>query len=92
MENLILNYRGLVHNEILEYEGIPFRCHRCHQVGNVYKYFLILVKENQGITNDRNGNILVEGSVSTEEHPLRNLAQAHLVPQASDNTVKGMIS
>lgn len=26
VENLILNYRGNIRNQILEYEGVPFRC------------------------------------------------------------------
>jgi len=30
VENWILHYIGLVHNQILDYEDIPFKCHGGH--------------------------------------------------------------
>ena len=42
VENLILHYMGFVRNQIMDYEGVPFQCHWCHQVGHVYKYCSLL--------------------------------------------------
>jgi len=45
LENLILHYRGLVQNQILDYEGIPCHFHECHRVGHVYKEFPLILKQ-----------------------------------------------
>ena len=45
--NLILQYKGYTHNQKLGYEGVPFRCHRCHKVGHIYND-CPLVQKNHG--------------------------------------------
>ena len=34
---MILHYLGYVHNQILDYEGILFRCQHYHKDNHVYK-------------------------------------------------------
>ena len=32
-----LHFNDMVRVQILDYEGVPFRCRRCHEVGHLYK-------------------------------------------------------
>lgn len=36
-EKMTLRWGNFNRSQILDYEGVPFRCNKCHQVGHVYK-------------------------------------------------------
>lgn len=36
-ENITLHWQHLSHRQNLNYEGVPFRCRRCHKVGHLFK-------------------------------------------------------
>lgn len=36
-EHITLHWKHYSHTQILDYEGVPFRCRRCHKVGHLYK-------------------------------------------------------
>lgn len=31
-------FEGMMWQQVLDYEGVPFRCRKCHEVGNLFKY------------------------------------------------------
>ena len=36
-DNLNMLFDGMMWQQILDYEGVPFRCRKCHEVGNLNK-------------------------------------------------------
>ena len=46
-ENLNLISGNSIKRHILDYEGIPFRCHRCHATGNLAKRCHLGFTKNQ---------------------------------------------
>lgn len=36
-ENFIMRFDGMQWQQPLDYEGVPFRCRKCHEVGHLYK-------------------------------------------------------
>lgn len=36
-EKITLHWGKYTRVHILEYEGVPLRCHRCHRVGHIFK-------------------------------------------------------
>jgi len=47
VENLILQYKGYTHNQKLDYEGVPFRCHHCHKIGHIYRECPLVQKHQE---------------------------------------------
>lgn len=48
MESYRLQIEEIIRWQILEYEGIPFQCSRCHEVGHLYKDFPLIMKVHIG--------------------------------------------
>lgn len=40
-ESINLQYKDLVYEQPLDYEHLPFRCHRCHEYGHLARYCLL---------------------------------------------------
>lgn len=57
-EKITLHRRHFSHKQHLDYEGVPFRCRRCHKVGHLYKDCPLL----SGVTS--------ENSRGTKQQPL----------------------
>lgn len=38
-EFINIQWRNITRRQLLGYEGVPFRCHRCHKVGHLFKDF-----------------------------------------------------
>ena len=47
-EHIILQWRTFSRHQILYYEGVPFRCKRCHKVAHILKDFPLNGKERAG--------------------------------------------
>lgn len=47
VESYLLQMGDITCQEILDYEGIPFRCRKCHEVGHLYKDCLRISRQSQ---------------------------------------------
>lgn len=58
VESLKLQWQGIIRLQKLDYEGVPFRCRRCHEVGNLYKDFPLLAKDKSVVNSmeEKEGN------------------------------------
>lgn len=43
--SLKLQWQGITRLQKLDYEGVSFRCRRCHEIGNLYKECHLLAKD-----------------------------------------------
>lgn len=52
-EKITLHKRHFSRKKLLDYEGVPFRCKRCHKVGHLYKdcpmHSTVTTKNSKGI-------------------------------------------
>lgn len=46
-EQITLQWGRCIRVQILDYEGVPFRCRRCHKVGHLYKDFSLIKKTEE---------------------------------------------
>lgn len=47
-EHITIQWRASSHKQLLDYEGIPYHCKRCHQVGHLFNACPLLSKNNLG--------------------------------------------
>lgn len=56
-ENITLHHKHFSCKQLLDYEGVPFQCRRCHKVGHLYKYCPLLSR------------VTLENSRETKQQP-----------------------
>jgi len=78
-EKITLHRRHFSRKQLLDYEGVPFRCRRCHKVGHLYKDYPLLsgvtsensrgTKQQPSIEQNRGDNKLGDGDLIHSETP-----------------------
>lgn len=84
VENMILHYRGFVGNQILDYEGVPFKCCCCHQVEHVYKDCPLLLKDHRGMLFTNLDGPLTDGPSNVVDNSPGTPTSTCLVPSTND--------
>lgn len=72
LESITIQWRETTRKQNIDYEGIPYRCRRCHKVGHLYRDFSLIRREG---STDRE----VEQDLPQEEIP-----QPHPVQHSED--------
>jgi len=71
-ENLTLHWRHFSQRQNLDYEGVPFRCRRCHKVGHLYKDCSLLTPTSQEATRGSkhrlSEDLIVDEQPSGQDH------------------------
>jgi len=92
LEHINIQWRNITRRQILDYEGIPFRCRRCHRVGLVFKDCPLnggsSRKDPRQEPLTREGFGQVEQPQPSEELPWHTVSpvrrfESHLVPLAT---------
>lgn len=52
-EKITLHWRNYSWKKNLYYEGVPFTCRRCHNVGHLYKYFSLISPSSPPASNGK---------------------------------------
>ena len=47
-EYITIQWRNFSRRQNLDYEGVPFRCRRCHKIGHLYKDFPLNKNKDRG--------------------------------------------
>lgn len=72
-EKITLHWRHFSHRKNLDYEGVPFRCRRCHKDGDLYKDCPLLSSPAQetarGMKHHLFEDLNGEEKVSGQDHP-----------------------
>lgn len=85
-EYIITQLKSFLRKQKLDYEGIPYRCRRCHQVGHIYKDCPLLKKNHQDIREHdqapeiENPAPQVIAAQKTEQIKISNTMEASLAP------------
>lgn len=91
-EKITLHRRHFSRKQLLDYEGVPFRCRRCHQVGHLYKdcpLLSVVTSENSRGTKQQPPVELNKGDIKQGEGELN---QSEIPSVAGNGAAKKTIS